>query len=60
MLMIDDNTSRETLLTAIYSSKDGLLDYFVDGNLDPEFMSTDDIRAHVIKWIEAGDEAEGC
>ena len=58
-MMIDENTSRDDLLTAIYGTDD-LLDYFIDGKLiDPEFMSTEQLRKAVMDWIEAGDETAG-
>lgn len=55
MTFIDQNTSREDLLQAIYS--DGaLIDHFIAADLDPEHMETEAIRTEVTNWIEAGDE----
>lgn len=54
-MMIDENSSREDLLTALYA-EGALVDHFIAKDLDPEFMSTDAIRDEVIAWIEAGDE----
>jgi hypothetical protein len=54
-MMIDQNTSRSDLLSAIYS--DGaLIDHFIAADLDPEMMATQDVLAQVQAWIEAGDE----
>lgn len=55
MFMIDENTSRSDILTAIYS-EGALIDAFITADKDPEFMGTAEIRAFVIGWIEAGDE----
>jgi hypothetical protein len=55
MFMIDENTSRQDLLTAIYS--DGaLIDAFIVADLDPELMETEAVREFVMNWIEDGDE----
>ncbi len=57
MQFIDAYTSREDLLSAIY--REGLLlDSLIDEGVDPEEMTTDEIRARVIAWIEAGDECD--
>jgi hypothetical protein len=58
MIMIDSNTTRDELLSVIYSTGE-LLDMFVDGDKDPEFMETEEVRSMVIDWIEAGNEAMG-
>ena len=55
MFMIDENSSRQDLLTAIYS-EGGLIDAFITAGKDPEFMTTEDVRSFVMEWIEAGDE----
>lgn len=55
MFMIDENTSRQDLLTAIYS-ENGLIDAFIAADKDPEFMDTEAVREFVMDWIEAGDE----
>lgn len=54
-MMIDENTSRTDLLSAIYS-EGALIDHFMAADLDPEHMETEAIRAEIISWIEAGDE----
>lgn len=54
-MMIDENTGRADLLSAIYG--DGaLIDHFMSLDLDPERMETDKVREVVVTWIEAGDE----
>jgi hypothetical protein len=55
MFIIDENTSRQDLLTAIYS-EGSLIDALIAADLDPEFMDTEAVREFVMNWIEAGDE----
>lgn len=54
-MFIDANTSREDLLTAVYSDLDAV-EFFMDRDLDPETMDTDAIRKTLTDFIEAGDE----
>lgn len=53
--MITIETSREDLLTAVYSEMD-LVGAFMDANLDPEKMETVAVYEFMQNWIEAGDE----
>lgn len=59
MLHIDENTSREDLLSAIYADLN-IVQAFIDADKDPETMETADVRQFLTDWIEAGDECGGC
>lgn len=56
--MTDENTSREDLLTAVYSTdgKDNLIDACIARGVDPEQMTDAELLAMLREWIEAGDE----
>ena len=53
--MITNETSREELLTAVYSEMD-LVGAFIEAGLDPEIMETAAVFEFVQTWIEEGDE----
>lgn len=58
-MFIDETTSREDLLTAIYSEGE-LVDFCIEKNLDPEFMLDAELLDLLRNWIEAGDECAAC
>lgn len=59
MTFIDTNTSREDLLTAVYSDLNAV-DFFIKADIDPELVSTEIVRETLIAFIAAGDECAPC
>jgi hypothetical protein len=57
-MFIDENTSREDLLSAIYGTtgSGNLIDVCIARNIDPEDMDDAELLALLREWIEAGDE----
>jgi hypothetical protein len=57
-MFIDENTSREDLLSAIYGTTgpENLIDVCIARNIDPENMDDAELLALLREWIEAGDE----
>lgn len=53
--MIDETTTRDELLTAIYSEGD-MIDLCIARNIDPENMDDAALLSFIREWIEAGDE----
>jgi hypothetical protein len=58
-MFIDANTSRKNLLTAVYGDLNAV-DFFINRNIDPEFVSDEVIRETLVAFIEAGDECGAC
>jgi hypothetical protein len=56
-MFIDENTSRDDLLTAVCSTN--LLQECIDRDIDPEALNDADLLKLVREWIEAGDECGG-
>jgi hypothetical protein len=52
-MFIDENTSRDDLLSAIYSE---MVDYCISKNFEPETASNAELLDFVRSWIEEGDE----
>ena len=57
-MFIDENTSREDLLIAIYGTNGpgNLIDVCIARGIDPEDMADAELLALLREWIEAGDE----
>jgi hypothetical protein len=58
-MFIDENTSREDLLSAIYGTTGpgNLIDVCIARGIDPEDMANAELLALLREWIEAGNEA---
>ncbi len=55
-MLIDENTSREDLETAIVT-EDGLYEQFDEAKLLSGDYSREELLGGIVRWIEAGDEA---
>ena len=58
-MFIDENTSREDLLSAIYGTTGpgNLIDVCIARGIDPENMADAELLELLREWIEAGNEA---
>ena len=58
-MFIDENTSREDLLSAIYGTAGpgNLIDVCIARGIDPEDMANAELLDLLREWIEAGNEA---
>jgi hypothetical protein len=61
-MFITAKTSRDELLQIWADNTADLVDAFIAANVDPDhpITKTDDIRAVIVGWIEAGDECAAC
>jgi len=59
-MFIDENTSRADLLKAWHENTNGMIDAFLEADVDPDLETTptEDIRRVIIQWIQDGDECE--
>ncbi len=55
-MFIDENTSREDLLTVIYT-EGNMIDVCIERGFEPETASDADLLSFIREWIEAGNEA---